>query len=300
MNNVVVCCCTYIYCAQPDRHAVRRLPFMNWEWISFTSSRRACWLARMSSVYMSGSLGCDSLPSLLLLAAITFDPHPLKLHIYTHRHTLARFTGSDGALLEMKVLRSPISCYLAWSFHLEAFQSISGWYLEQTEWFNPHCTFYLQVFHLSLRAYRQSCCLELSHICVSSRIQTRTFINQHFMFNLCDISEIQFLSTIRSEVKIICNTTDRYSQVILMLTCDTCKMSPWVVSLLGFLEHVFKFRMPAHSLKSDFRNTAHWCWIKKPSLCEKALYVLEHSKKKEKRFYWEPKRVDMLKNLIWY
>lgn len=37
-------------------------------------------LDRMSSVYMSGSLGRDSLPSLLLLPAITFDPPCLPLH----------------------------------------------------------------------------------------------------------------------------------------------------------------------------------------------------------------------------
>lgn len=76
MSSVVVRCCTYIHPEHFDRHAVRCLPFMNWEWISFSSLRWVCRLDRMSSVYMSGSLGRDSLPSLLLLPAITFDPPP--------------------------------------------------------------------------------------------------------------------------------------------------------------------------------------------------------------------------------
>lgn len=42
MSSAVLRCCTFIYPQQLDRHAVRRLPFMNWQWISFSSLKWAC------------------------------------------------------------------------------------------------------------------------------------------------------------------------------------------------------------------------------------------------------------------
>lgn len=68
------CGAVHTFITSSSTGAVRDLLFMNWQWVSFSSLRWVCWLDRMNSVYMSDSPGHDSLPSLRLLPAMTFEP----------------------------------------------------------------------------------------------------------------------------------------------------------------------------------------------------------------------------------
>lgn len=146
-----------------DRHVFRCLPFMNWQWISFSSLRRVCRLDRMSSVYMSGSLDCDSLPSLLLLPATTFDPPPsLQAEMVGRRNWLAAVRLSESQPVVETMMPADLlfnrPCPLPGSYcQVHDQRSVEALFIYFfTSISTPHCNIGRFLLQLPVRAFIQT------------------------------------------------------------------------------------------------------------------------------------------------